>query len=176
MQLREKDLDGAALLLLGASLRAVTARAGVPLLVNDRVDVALAVGADGVHLPADGLRVAEVRRLWPAALVGASTHSEAELERAAEDGADFAVLGPVFDTPSKRAFGSPLGLEGFAARSRKIAARWPSLPVFALGGVDAARAPLLRAAGAAGVGCISAVLAADDPGAAALRLYTAFMS
>jgi thiamine-phosphate pyrophosphorylase len=141
VQVREKDLSGGPLLRLARSLREITERHGAPLLVNDRVDVALAVGATGVHLPREGLPVAEVRRLFPQGLVGVSTHSPAEVAQARTEGADFAVFGPVFDTPSKRRYGPPVGL---AALGEAVQC---GLPVFALGGVDACTAPAVARVG-----------------------------
>jgi thiamine-phosphate pyrophosphorylase len=103
IHLREKDLGGAALLVLARALAAVCRARGQLLLVNDRLDVALAAGAHGVHLPAAGVPVADARRLLcPAALVGVSCHSVADVRRARDAGASFATFGPVFDTPSKR--------------------------------------------------------------------------
>ena len=88
----------------------------VPLLVNGRLDVAIAARASGVHLPADGLALSRVRAAAPRGfLVGVSTHSPAEAVRAIEDGADLVVLGPIFDTPSKRAYGAPLGTDALEA-------------------------------------------------------------
>jgi len=177
VQLREKDLEGRALLELGASLREATARAGALFFVNDRADVARALGADGVHLPGSGLAIAEARRaLGGEGLVGVSTHASSELELAADEGADFAVLGPVYETASKRAYGAPLGEETLREGILKIAAKSPSLPVYALGGIDAARAARVVSLGAAGVACISAVLGAADPGAAAAALAAPFVA
>ncbi len=165
VMLREKDLPGRALLALARRLRAVTAATGAALLVNDRVDVALEAGADGVHLPAAGIPVAEARRrLGPERLVGVSTHGAAEVAAAAAAGADYATFGPVFDTPSKRRYGPPPGLEALAAAARE------PLPLYGLGGVDPGNADAVRAAGAAGVACIRAVLAAADPAAAVAAL------
>lgn len=107
--------------------------AGVPLLVNGRLDVALAAGAAGVHLPADGLPLSRVRATSPRGfLVGVSTHSSAEATRAIESGADLVVLGPVFDSPSKRAFGPPLGTAELEALPRRGE---HSADVYAIGGV-----------------------------------------
>ena len=165
VQLREKDLPARDLLDLARALRRVCAGAGQALLVNDRIDVALAAGADGVHLPAAGIPPAEARRLLGAErLVGVSCHGAEEVARALREGADFATFGPVFETPSKRAWGPPLGLE----RLRQAAAM--GLPLVGLGGIDAARAAEVRAAGAAGVGVIRAWLETDDPAAAVRRL------
>jgi thiamine-phosphate pyrophosphorylase len=107
--------------------------AAVPLLVNRRLDVAIAAGAAGVHLPADGLPLSRVRSASPRGfLVGVSTHSSAEAIRAIEAGADLVVLGPVFDSPSKRAFGPPLGTEELEALPRRGE---HSADVYAIGGV-----------------------------------------
>jgi thiamine-phosphate pyrophosphorylase len=116
VQLREKDLPGRPLLALAEQLRALTARAGALLLVNDRLDVAVASGADGVHLGGGSMPVHIARRLLPAgALVGVSTHVAAEPGATA---ADFAFFGPVYSTPSKASYGAPQG----EARLREAAA------------------------------------------------------
>jgi thiamine-phosphate pyrophosphorylase len=165
VQLREKDLDGRALVALGRALRDVTRAAGAALFINDRLDVALAVEADGVHLGGRSLAPAEVVRLAPSLALAVSTHAPAEVAAAARTPqVRFAVFGPVWDTPSKRAFGAPVGLEGLRAASRL------GLPVLALGGVTPARAVEARAAGASGVACIRAVLSAEDP-ASAVRAF-----
>jgi thiamine-phosphate pyrophosphorylase len=172
VQLREKDLSSAALFDLAQRLRDLCRRYGARLLINDRVDVALAVGADGVHLPADSFAPADARRLLgPHALIGASTHSLKEAQAAAAAGADFIVFGPVFDTPSKRAYGAPLGLEALAEVTRATA-----LPVFAIGGVTSGRVAAIRQGGAHGAAVISAILHADDPRAAAAALRAALSS
>lgn len=169
VQLREKDLDGGALCRLGRELAALCRAAGAAFLVNDRIDVALACGADGVHLPVTSFAPEDARALLGGdRRVGGSAHSAAELARLAAGGADFAVLGPVFATPSKRAWGPPLGLERFAA----IAAA-SAIPVVGIGGIDADRAGAVLAAGACGVAAISAILGADDPEQAARRLAAA---
>ena len=165
LQLREKDLGGAALLDLARALLSVCRATGQLLLVNDRIDVALAAGADGVHLPGAGVPPAEARRLLPTGrLVGVSCHSAAEVARARQGGADYATFGPVFDTPSKRAFGPPPGLAGLEDAARL------GLPLVGLGGVDPGNAAAVRAAGAAGVAAIRAWLEAPDPAAAVLAL------
>lgn len=160
--LREKDLGGRALCELALRLRAL--RPGA-LLVSGRCDVALAAGADGVHLPADGISPAEARALLgPSRLIGVSCHGEADVQSALAGGADYATFGPVFDTPEKRAFGPPLGLPALAAAARL------GLPLFALGGVNAENAAACRGAGARGVAVIRAVLQAADPAGAAAAL------
>lgn len=167
VQLREKDLPARELFALGREVLAACRARGVPLLVNDRVDVARALGADGVHLGGESLPASAVRRLWPEALVGVSCHSPEELGAGAE-GADFATWGPVFPTPSKARYGAPVGT------SRLAEARALGLPLLALGGIEAANAAGLAAAGFAGIACIRAVFSAQDPGVAARALLDAF--
>jgi len=160
VQLREKDLGGRELLRLSLALVAACHAAGQRLVVNDRLDVALASGADGVHLPAAGIPVSDARRLLgPGALVGVSCHSADEVRRARDAGASFASVSPIYDTPSKRAYGPPVGLTVL----REAAAL--GLPVIALGGITPARVPEVLAAGAGGVAAIRAWLEGDDPAA-----------
>jgi thiamine-phosphate pyrophosphorylase len=166
VQLREKDLGGRALLALAERLRAATARSGALLLVNDRVDVAVAVGADGVQLGGGSLPPDVARRLLaPGRLVGVSTHAAPEVARAAAAGADFCLFGPVYATPTKAAYGPPQG----EARLRD-AVRAAAVPVLAIGGVGVAEVPRVRDAGAAGVAVIRAILAAPDAAAATRAL------
>jgi thiamine-phosphate pyrophosphorylase len=166
VQLREKDRSARELLALAQRLRVVTARAGALLLVNERVDVALACDADGVHLPGGAVSVAEARALLPAgALVGVSVHAPEELVGC---DADYALFGPVFATPSKAAFGPPQG------RARLAAAVAASpVPVLAVGGVDVDGVRACREAGAYGVAVIRAIVGADDPAAATRALLAA---
>ena len=164
-QLREKDMAVGKLTALAEELRALTAERGAHLIINDRADVALAVGADGVHLPARGLPPAVARRIvGEGMLVGVSTHSLAEARQAAEAGADYIFFGPLFYTPSKAAYGPPVGLE---ALQEVAAALGTSLPVIGLGGVKPGNVAEVLAHGARGVALISAVIAADDPAEAA---------
>ena len=166
VQLRDRDLPGRPLLALAERLRLLTARAGALLLVNDRVDVAVAAGADGVHLGGASMPVDVARRLLPpGALVGVSTHAVPEVAAAT---ADFAFFGPVHATPSKAAFGPPQGV----ARLREAVAV-ARIPVLAIGGITRPHIPDLRAAGAAGVAVIRAILSADDPGSATRALLEA---
>lgn len=160
VQLREKDLGGRALCARAERLAARCRAAGVKLLVNERADVALAANADGVHLPESGLAVAAARALvGERRLVGCSVHAADLL--AARAGADFVLFGPVYDTPAKRAFGAPQGLERLAE-----VARASTLPVLAVGGITPGRVPDVLRAGAAGVAVIGAILDAADPAAA----------
>lgn len=169
VQLRERDLDTRALLALAQALRTVTARHGAALLINDRIDVALACEADGVHLPADSFAVSDARSLLgPTALIGVSTHAPDDVRRAASADADLVVFGPVFDTPSKRRYGPPVGIGALAE-----AVRVAPIPVYALGGVTATKVPDLLRTDIAGVAVISAVIGADDPQRAAAELIAA---
>ncbi len=158
VQLREKDLAVRPLLRLAGIFRTLTAAHGARLFINDRLDVAMAVGADGVHLGASGIPPQAARRVaGPDMMIGVSTHSADEAERAQQEGADFVLLGPVYDTPSKRPFGPPLGTEALCAARERI-----SIPLFAVGGMSRERIREVRIAGADGVAVISAILAAGN--------------
>lgn len=170
VQLRERDLPARPLLDLAKDVRALTKRHKAKLLINDRLDIALAVGADGVHLRASSMPVSVARRLLrPDLLIGVSTHSVADVTRAEADGADFVVLGPVYDTPSKGAYGAPIGVPVL-----KQAAAGCRIPVLAIGGVASDRIGELRGAGAAGVAVVSAVLSVPAIGDAVTNLLDAW--
>ena len=166
VQLREKDLSARELYDLGVRLQEVLRPYRVPLLINDRLDVALALDAAGVHLAGHSLSTRSARRiLGPDKLLGVSTHSLETARQAAQEGADFVVFGPVFATPSKLAYGPPQGLSQLATVVREIA-----VPVLGIGGITSANLPQVRQTGAHGVAMIRAVLAAPDPCAATQRL------
>jgi thiamine-phosphate pyrophosphorylase len=155
VQLRAKQLASRALFELARALRSLTREAGVALFINDRVDVALLVQADGVHLPEQGLPIAAARKLLGAAAqIGVSCHDAFGLARATEQGASFATLSPVFETRDK---GPALGVERFA---ELVAGT--QLPVFALGGVRPEHAAALAGCGASGLAAISVVFGAAD--------------
>jgi thiamine-phosphate pyrophosphorylase len=159
VQLREKDLSAAELFPLALALRQLTREFSAQLLINDRVDLALAVDADGVHLGHHSLPIAGARQLLgDRRLIGVSTHHPDEVKAAATAGADFVTFGPVYATPSKLSYGPPLGLSSLAAVCADA-----SLPVFALGGVTVARLPELRTAGCTHIALIGAILQAVDP-------------
>jgi thiamine-phosphate pyrophosphorylase len=158
VQLRARGATGRELLDLARALRAVVSEAGQLLLVNDRLDVAAAAGADGVHLPSAGIPPGDARRLVGGGrLVAVSCHSVADVEQARDAGADFATFGPLFETPSKREYGPPVGLGPLREASLL------GLPLVGLGGVDVANAAEVVAAGAHGVAAIRAWLDAPDP-------------
>lgn len=167
VQLREKDLAAGRLLELARSLRALTQPAKVRLFVNDRVDVALAAGADGVHLATTSLPAADVQAIAPALAIAVSTHSAADVRRARDARVSFCVTGPVFDTPSKRHYGVPLGLGGL----KDVVQAAGDLPVLALGGVGAANAASCRQTGVSGVAVIRAVMSASDPAGATAQVF-----
>jgi thiamine-phosphate pyrophosphorylase len=161
VQLREKDLNARELYDLARSLLALTRTAGANLFINDRVDVALAVGADGVHLAGYSMQAEVVRRAFPGIrLIGVSTHTPEEARAAEAGGADFVLFGPIYETPSKRER-PPQGIEPLAGVCAEL-----SIPVFAIGGVTPERVHELKSAGARGVAVISAILSADRPGRA----------
>ncbi|NIM20183.1 MAG: thiamine phosphate synthase [Candidatus Latescibacteria bacterium] len=157
VQLREKDLPGRQLYEEALALRKATHRAGSKLLVNDRIDIALAVGADGIHCPENGIPIGTARHLQPDALIGVSVHS---LERAVDAqirGADFILFGPIFSTASKAKYGDPQGLEALSTVSRNA-----GIPIFAIGGITPENACFCIEHGAAGVGVVSAIMSAQN--------------
>ncbi|MGV3722686.1 MAG: thiamine phosphate synthase [Actinomycetota bacterium] len=167
VQLREPDLPSGELLALARQLRGVCG-ARAQLIINDRVDVALLSGADGVQLGVGALPVAAVRLLLPPSIkVGASVHSVREARQAELDGADYVIAGTIFQSPSHPEV-APAGPELL----RNIATRL-SIPVIAIGGVSVETVEACWSAGAAGVAVISAIFGAEDPRQAAARLAPA---
>ncbi len=150
VQIREKDLPARGLVELTRGALEAARGTATRIIVNDRLDVALGLGAAGVHLGRESLPVREARRIAPAGFwVGASCHSLEEALEAETEGADYLLLGPIYSTPSKVRFGPPLGLE----KLREVAGR-VRIPVLALGGLTVERARECRAAGAAGIAAI----------------------
>ncbi|MEY4751714.1 MAG: hypothetical protein RIQ60_3928 [Pseudomonadota bacterium] len=169
VQLREKALDTRAFVERARVLKAWLAPLGVPLIINDRVDVALACGADGVHVGQQDMDAADVRRLMPQALIGLSIESSAQLAAAETEGvADYYGVSPVFATPTKADAAPALGLDGLAAL-RACTRR----PLVAIGGLHAGNAAAVLGAGADGLAVVSALCAAPDPAAAARALRLA---
>jgi thiamine-phosphate pyrophosphorylase len=170
VQLRAKSVSARELFEAAIALRHVTHAASARLLVSARLDVAIAAKLDGVHLPESGLPVGAVRSRMPDALVGRSCHDAAGLARAAAEGADYALLGPIFAVPGKN---PPIGVDGFAALVAPFASDPVSIPVLALGGVGPEHVPGLMAAGAHGVAVIRAITRASDPSAAMRAMIAA---
>ena len=166
IQLREKDLGGRELYELAEQLKTVCSTHRAKLFINDRVDVALAVDADGVQLGSASMPVGAARALLgERKSIGASTHSLEEALVAERAGADFVLFGPVYFTPSKSAYGKPQGLEPLRGVVEKI-----SIPVYAIGGIKPENIGAVKRAGASGAALISAVMAAEAPREAAREL------
>lgn len=158
VQLREKDLGTRELLDMAKTLRTMTCRYGAKLFINDRVDVALAADADGIHLGSASIPVYAARKIAGERLsIGVSTHGNEEAERAEKEGADFITLGPVYETASKARYGRPLGTD--IIKKIKEAA---SIPIFAIGGITTDRIREVVNSGADGIALISAILASDN--------------
>ncbi len=158
VQLREKDLGTRDLLDMAYKMRELTRTYGAKFFVNDRVDIALAVEADGVHLGRESIPVHAVRKTFRDKLmIGVSTHNLEEALEAEKGGADFITLGPVYHTPSKMKYGEPIGIEPLRNTKAKI-----SIPVFAIGGIKSDKVREVKEAGVDGVALISAILTAED--------------
>jgi thiamine-phosphate pyrophosphorylase len=165
-QVRAKGLTDVDLLRLTQAVIDAVRPHGATVVVNDRLDVALAAGADGVHLGRDDLPVATARRLAPGLLVGATCRDRSQAEAAARDGADYAGFGPVFATSSKPGLPAPLGLAAVTAAAGV-------LPLVAIGGIGPCTARAAREAGAHGVAVIGAIWRQPDPVVAAKELLEA---
>lgn len=165
VQLREKDLSARELLSLSIEMAALAHKCGARLLINDRADIALLSGADGVHLTSKSYSPKEARRLLgDKALIGVSTHCIEEALKAEAEGADFVTFGPVFHTPSKAGMGEPLGLTKLREAVQRL-----SIPVFGLGGINEKNMADVAATGAS-VAMISAIMASTQPRWAAERI------
>jgi len=166
VQLREKSLATGEFLAQALALKRLLAPLGVPLVINDRIDVALACGADGVHLGQSDLPPEEARRLLPRhVFIGWSVETPEHVRRAASLPVDYLGVSPVFDTPTKTDTSPAWGLAGL----RQVRAM-TALPLVAIGGIHAGNAADVLRAGADGLAVVSALCAADDPRAAALAL------
>lgn len=166
VQVRQKDCTDRVLYEFAAAVAAICASAGATCIVNDRVDVALAVGAAGTHLGADDLPVAAVRRVaGPDHLIGGTARHPQQARDLVSAGADYLGVGPAYPTTTKSGLPDPIGLAGVAAVAGAV-----QVPVIAISGVTAERVPDLLAAGAWGVAVVGAVSAASDPAAATRRL------
>jgi len=159
VQLREKDLSGRELYELAYDMRKLTAKYAARLIINDRIDIALAVEADGVHLGLNSLPIHRARKLLGSnRLIGLSCHNQVNAVMAEESGADFITFGPVYYTPSKANYGKPVGVESLEAATHLL-----KIPVFALGGIKKTNIHEVIAAGAAGISLVSAIIASVDP-------------
>ena len=166
VQLRERDLATRELLELAYGFRELTSHFNAKLFINDRLDVALSVNADGVHLGQSGIPVNAVRRVVKnKMLIGCSTHSFNEAAEAEKGGADFITFGPLFMTPSKLQYGSPVGLQPLRDFRKRI-----KVPIFGIGGIKSENIDEALDAGASGIAVISGISCAEDK-AAAVREY-----
>jgi thiamine-phosphate pyrophosphorylase len=173
IQYRDKDADVRTLVARARVVKAALEGTRVPLLVNDRVDVALAAGADGVHLGQDDMHAADARRvLGPQAVIGLTVKTPAQADELYRLPVDYACIGGVFATGSKMNPESPVGLEGFSRIAFRARLAGGKIPVGAIAGIDHANAASVIAMGADGVAVISAIFSADDVAAAARRLRT----
>lgn len=165
LQLREKEMEARQILELAEIFRDRCDAHGVPFIINDRADVALAARADGVHLGQDDLPIEEARRiLGRYAIVGRSTHDPEQLRHALREDVDYVVAGPVYETPTK------LGRPAAGMELIRVAAAEASKPWFAIGGIDGSTIGEVRAAGAERVVVVRAITEADNPAAAVKEL------
>jgi thiamine-phosphate pyrophosphorylase len=163
VQLRGKNLSAREFLRIGEKLRRLTDERSVKLFVNDRIDVAMILDADGIHLGQASLPVTLVRKISGGRfMIGVSTHNLTEAREAEAGGADFITFGPVFETPGKLAFGPPVGLRKLANATREI-----KIPVFAIGGITIKDVKRVVENGGRGVAVISAILGSESVHAAA---------
>ncbi len=169
IQIREKDLPGGALLACARAVLEAAAGSRTRVVINGRLDIALAAKADGVHLPAEGLPIPETRRAAGRRLkIGRSVHSLAEARKAEREGADYLVFGPVFETPDKTPFGPPQGPAALRRVAESVA-----IPVWAIGGITPENAVTLKGIPIAGVAAIRALVGAPDPAEAVRALARA---
>ena len=169
IQLRDKAIGGRALLSAALGIREITRQSGALFIVNDRLDIALASGADGVHLGQDDMPASVVRQLAPPGfLIGVSVGSVAEALVAVSDGADYIAVSPVFPTPSKDDAARPAGLEGVKDIRHSV-----SLPLVAIGGIGLHNVAEVIGSGADGIAVISAVVGKPDIASAAKELKEA---
>ncbi|MBN2301411.1 MAG: thiamine phosphate synthase [Lentisphaerae bacterium] len=165
IQLREKNSTMRELINLGRTVRDMTARAGALLIINDRIDIAMAIGADGVHLGRNDLPTREARAIAPDMIIGASTHNRSEALSAEADGASYVNLGPVFPTKTKDHLDSFIGMEGVKEISKLL-----SIPFTVMGGIKKNHIPDLVSLGVRTIAVVTAVTAAPDPEKAAREL------
>jgi thiamine-phosphate pyrophosphorylase len=171
VQLREKDLSAHNFMRLAVEVRKLTVDAGALLIINDSLEIAQAVDADGVHLGQDDFPVKEARKLGPDLIIGASTHSVREALKAQEDGASYLNIGPLFPTETKKWKGKFLGMDGLKEISAVV-----NIPFTVMGGIKKRHIPELRAAGVHTVAVVTEITAADDPEQAARDLLHSILN
>ena len=171
IQLRDKTGSTRDFVTEARAIHAALRGTGVPLLINDRVDVALAAEAEGVHLGQDDMDARDARRqLGPNAIIGLTIKNAAHVDAAPIGAIDYVAIGGVFETESKDNPDPPVGIDGLTALVARVRARKADMPVCAIAGITEERIPPVIGAGADGVAIISAIFMADDPEAAARAL------
>ncbi len=158
IQIREKKLSTKEFIEEALKIKEIAKRKGVPIIINDRVDIALAVDADGIHLGNDDMPVEMARKIMGKKIIGASAHSVEEAMDKERKGANYIAVSPVFSTPTKPDAGTPLGLEGI--RKIKEAVK---IPVIAIGGINKNNVVEVIKSGADGVAVVSAIVCSEDP-------------
>jgi thiamine-phosphate pyrophosphorylase len=158
VQFREKDISLREQMSMAIEIQKITRQFDMKLFINDRVDLCMAIDADGVHLPSTGLPIAVARKmLGRKKIIGVSCHSVEDVVRAESEGADYALLGPIYDTPSKREYGKPLGIDYLKSVSEST-----TIPLFAVGGIKISNLKEVMNRGANGVAMISEIMAEKD--------------
>ena len=157
VQLREKNLSGRDLLILANQCREITAGYGMLLIIDDRLDIALACDADGVHLGQDDLPVAEARKIAPELIIGASTHNADEIKNAIKDGCSYLNIGPIFPTQTKSVPCGALGVETFAALQKLV-----TVPFTVMGGIKEKHIAELTALGAKHIAMVTETIAKPE--------------
>jgi len=171
VQLRDKQSSTRAMIEQARAIKAALAPTRVPFIINDRVDVALAAGADGVHVGQDDMDVRDARRLLgPDAIIGLSVKTVAQAQAAPLEHLSYVAIGGVFATSSKDNPDPPIGVDGLKSIAAEIRARAPGFPIGAIAGIDESNAADVIAAGADGIAVISALSFAPDPAQAAGKL------
>jgi thiamine-phosphate pyrophosphorylase len=165
IQLREKELPGGDLYRMALAFRKITAEAGMLLIINDHVDIALAVDADGVHLGQEDLPLSAARRIAPELLIGISTHSREQALKAQDGGADYVNIGPIFPTGTKEGVSTFLGPEAIPGIAAGLA-----IPFTVMGGIGRANIERVLNRGARRVAVVTAVTMADDMAGAVAAL------
>lgn len=174
IQYRDKNAPTRLMIETAQAIREALAGSGVPFVVNDRVDVALASGADGVHLGREDMAAETARSLLgPQAIIGLTVKNTADAERAIAAPIDYACIGGVYETLSKNNPDAPLGIDGFTSLRAHIRVARPDLPVGAIAGIDAARAGTIVQAGADGVAVIAGIFRSQDMESATRNLRVA---
>lgn len=158
IQLREKDLSIRELFNMASIMRDLVKEYDARLFVNDRVDVALSAGADGVHLGVDSIPIDAVRKISKGRLlIGRSTHSVEEAIEVENEGADFITIGPVYETPSKLKYGKPVGINVLSVAKTRL-----SIPVLAIGGIKLGNVEEIKKTGVDGIALITGILSSQD--------------